>query len=448
MKRLAILILLGLPACATTVATAPLTPSAVTFSYHPPKTEIEANAEFVLVECDPEPKVAMDVKVKGMGVADTSVVFQLDGDSLGSATQKHNLHFELSENRTLKSLNAESSDRTGAIIANVLKTVATVATAALGAAADLHGGILNAHAGTGAGAGSLICNEQTYAALRQAEDLRNAIDAQRDLMGQGSPDDATKIAESIDALATRLASVTATDLSLSLSAPLKIGDGNPVVGKIRWTILDLTKWFATEPGVDPCQPRNISAFYGDANNRCQLTTELLGLDYKVVGTPAPVASRAAASPCLTDTTLKRTCGKTVAIVEPVMAFVTVSSAQPAITLGAGDEVTTATIPVAQWGAVSYLPIDVKFMQSRTVGMTFDDFGRKTTFTWTSEATAENATSALSDIATNGVAVATALKGMSDLDQLNDENTRLEAEQKNVTLKSCKKAMDAGATSCP
>jgi len=396
----------------------------------------------------------MDVSVSATGIADPSLTFRLDGDSLGSATQKRDLKFDLNDDGTLKSLNASSSDRTGAVIANVLKTVATVATTVLALDAKNRGGIANAP--VNAGTATEICNEQSYTSLRQADDLRLAIRTQRDLMGQGPPADAAKIAKTIDALAIKLAALTQNELTLSASAPLVLGDGeldtkkNPVVREIRWSISDLSKWFAADPVNDPCMPRNVSVFYGDGNKPCDLKTKLLGLDYTVSGTPAPETARVSSSPCLspTDPKLIKSCGKTVVLIEPVMGKISVLSADPAVAVLAGEEVATASIPVPQWGAVTYLPIDVKFMQSRNVGFAFDGFGRKSSFSWTSDATAENATSALSDIATNGQSAVTALKGKSSLDKVNDENAALEAAQKNKILKTCQAAMDAGATSCP
>jgi len=454
MKRL-----IALAACLLTPTFAMAEPKAslpetpLTFSYYAPKTKLTVVGDVVLTSCDPL-AATMSFNLKAAGAANTDAAFLVDAAALGAASQKRDIKFELYENGTLKSLNAMSSDRSGAAITNVLKAVATVAATVL--MADVKA--------NSPGAAALpttlgpLCNERTWNAWRQVQDLKAAIAVQRDAMGQQDPAEAKKIGKSIDALAAQLAAITQADLTLTLTSPgLDPGRGTdpkaktPKAGEIRWTILDLAKWFAVDPDLDPCQPVEPGAFWGDAKKPCELKTAAFGLNYTVAGAPL-AATEVKDDPCVAggkDDPHKKLCRKQIVVVDPGVATVTVTAAgSDFVGKPQDDEAAKARVALGQWGKVVYIPVNVGWMKSRTVGLTFDEFGRKQTFSWSSEATIENATSALNDFATNGAAAYKAAKGPSETTRLTEENTELEARQKNVILKACQAAMDAGATACP
>lgn len=416
----------------------PKTP--LSFSYHPPKTKLALGGDVVLTSCRDTAAATATFKITPTGVGDQAVTFKVDGDALASAMQKRDLKLELTESGALKSLNATSSDRTGAVISNVLKIFTTIATAAFAGAPKTPGG-----------APQEVCNEATMQALIQAANLRDAIFTQRKLMGEADPADAPKIAKRIDALATRLASVTLIDLTIPLSASLDIGDGAaPSTGQVRWTLEDLGKWFAVDSRLQPCVAQAPKLFPDKPDHTgCQAETDLFALDYTITGKAAE--ETAAKSKCLNATTaaVAILCGRTIVMVEPAIAEVKVTAASDTfIGHKKGEELAKVKAPISQWGAVTYLPLNVGFAQSRTIGLTFDEFGRAQTFNWSSEASAENATAALADIATNGVAAAKATKGPTEVAQWTEENARLETQMKNNLLKSCKAAIEAGATACP
>jgi hypothetical protein len=78
------------------------------------------------------------------------------------------------------------------------------------------------------------------------------------------------------------------------------------------------------------------------------------------------------------------------------------------------------------------------------------FGSKTSFSWKSQARAENATAALSSIVTGASGLVTAARApdTSQVTEWQRQITELETQMKLNKLIKCQAAIQAGGTECP
>ena len=424
-----------------------LQPSAANFTYFTPSTKVVLAGNFVLERCDDKAVLASStLALVSSATANTAAAFRLDGSQLSSARQKREVSIELHENRTIKSLNATSSDRTGAIVTNVLKVVGSIAGAITG---------MRGLQGDTAAETVVPCNEATMAALRLAKSLRGRIATQRQALIGASAADAEKIGLQIDTLANQLALLTASRLTIATSRPIPLGDG-PGSGTIRWTLKDLAKWFAEpeedEQDVAVCKaaPGATGRFVADKakpDDPCAMDTDILALSYSVTGSPVVEEDRIGNSPCAKPDRPAE-CGKTLVLAAPVPAKVEVKTLSSGI-LGhrAGSVLGSATVSVPQWGPATYLPLDVGLFKSRTIAFTFDQFGNRQTFKWNSEATAENAMAALVTATDAGLTAIRNLEGPTDTARWKADIEELETRMKLNKLRLCEDAIENGATKC-
>ncbi|WP_436047078.1 hypothetical protein [Phenylobacterium sp. LjRoot225] len=439
---------MALTGCATTKGAPGWNePDAAKISYFAPKTELEVQGDLRLLACDADRILAAPtLSLVQRGAADPAAEFHLEGRELLSSLQKRELALDLTDDRTIRSLNAASSDRTGAVITNILKIFTTVA--------STFSAVTPGPGPASAGARPALrpappppslCNAQTMEALRQANDLAATIQKRRAALSTASPADAEKVGAQIDVLVAQLAFLSTGPLTISLWRPLEVGDA-PVSGaSVNWTIKDLAKWMSEDPQKEPCTPAMPSAFTGTG---CKAQTAHFALGYSVAGTvdeKRPSKSRCL-HPIAGDAPM---CARTLVLAEPTPATVTLTANNGNfVGRKEGDTLGLAEVPMAQWGPATYLPLDVGFSQSRSVGMTFDQFGRKSSFSWGSEATAENATGSLAEIAEAGAAARKAVRGKGEVEVWEEEAARLETRLKLNKLQACQAVIEAGGTVCP
>lgn len=424
--------------CATQSRAAPkpsplLDQTAARVTYYAPKTKLTVKGDFVLVECGETAGrilVAPSLSIVQTGVADTSVAFGLEGKALKSAFQKRSVSLELTEDGALSAINASGSDRSGAVFTNVLK---------------IFGTLINPFSkASPAGDGkSTACNPETDRALHQARQIGETLTALRQQLISAAPADAEKIAKKIDALSGQLGALVTNQLTISVAKPLTVGATGGNV-PVKFDFDDFAKWFAKDFAKDPC-----TAVLPDiTSSGCGKATDLFAMTATIAGESA--TTPIGASPCrLGAENRPAECDKTLVIVEPRSATVTV---KPATANFVGTPLTAkvseAKVWLPQWGAATYLRLDVRFAEAREIGMTFDQFGRKKTFKWSSEAAAENATSALASMAEGGVGVAKAARGQEELEAIEAESALLDARLKLNKLKACEAVIMAGGVTCP
>lgn len=407
--------------------------------YRMPSTSVALNADLVLRACTNTSILAeATVTIAATANADLRTAFRLNAQGLASALDKRTLTLELNENGTIKSLNSVSEDRTGAVVLGVFKAAAQIAGAFVGAAAPAAGGP------------TAKCNRATLDGLELAQTLRAALATQRDVLADPSKPaaDAKKVAKLLETLALQLAALESGPLKLTLSTPLDLDKGVAGDVAIDWSMGDLRKWLAADPASAACAPMvatNIASGSG-----CTATTTAFAMRYRVEGQDAVASSRAIGDPCLYDRANgKLGCDKHIAMVVPGHAKVTVIAKGD--DLGgttAGAVLGSVRVVVPQWGAIDLIPLDVKTFRSRTLELTFDPFGRATKMSWTSSASAENATGTVAGIAEAALPLAKKLSGKTDLQVMQDEATLIEARIKLQALRACEIILVEGGTTCP
>ncbi|MEA3065222.1 MAG: hypothetical protein QOJ27_1668 [Sphingomonadales bacterium] len=467
---------------------AALAPGAASLPYFTPKTKLTLGGALVLQRCVKDGVTATStLAVTSAGVADTTAAFTLDGAYLSSALQKREITVDLNDSRTIKSINAASSDRTGTVVTNVLKVAGSVVAAIAGvpvvaaAPANPTSEQLNAKRKERA---ERPCNERTLHALELVGRLKGAIAGLRDGLDGANPDDAEAMGEQIQLLATQIGQITEQDLTVTLTAPLDVGNptGSGAVsnqGTVRWTLKDFAKWFAAEDPSGACRlekPDAAGTYFtlaaGAPGIGCDTKSTLFGVDYTVESAAAaPMGDRPAASRCrpaalsampeATSDEMKRKqstwreCTRAIVLATPVPATVTISAAAepgPAALHGfsgykPGEKLASAPIVVPQWGATNYLSLDVGLFRSRTIGLSLDEFGRRQTFKWNSEATAENVTGGLVTATEAGLAVLHNAEGPTDTAKWTAESAEIEARMNRNKWRVCETAIANGATKC-
>ena len=149
---------------------------------------------------------------------------------------------------------------------------------------------------------------------------------------------------------------------------------------------------------------------------------------------------------LVDTSYCRT---SIAVIEPAKATLIVKSESDLFQdHPRGEVLGKASLIVPQWGQVSYVPIDVGFGRNRTLAVTLDKFGRKTGFTWNSEARAANLTGSLASTAEAAKTLGTSLEGDTPYEELKAESDLLELKLKLNAQRKCQTIIDSGGTKCP
>jgi hypothetical protein len=293
-----------------------------------------------------------------------------------------------------------------------------------------------------------VCSDPVRATLRDADDLRDALKDRHDalvkaLLNPATPaDDLKAINDRIEELAQQLAKLETGPLHLSLSSEL-----DPDKQTLQWTLGDLKKWLVKTPSDATCAPANPSV--GNANG-CKTSLTFFALDYSFTDTRAPAASRAIGNPCLFkpgDAMLKG-CNDYVTLIVPTYSQLEVKAANDSFGVPAATKLGTASVPMPQWAATALLPLKVGTFKSRTIELTFDDFGGTSKMVWKSDATAENAIGSIASIAEAAAPGLKYLDGSSDLDKMKAEKELLDAQLALNVVRACKAVIDAGGTKCP
>jgi|GEM_PF-3749512 len=427
-----------------------LTPSATNFTYYTPVSRVSLAGDLVLVRCDggvDGVRVSASLALAASAGANTSAPFTLHGSSLMSALQRRELAIELNDNGTLKSVNATSTDRTGTVVTNILKTIGSIAGAILAPG--------NLVAGNDQGAPPSPCNSETRSALEQAAQFRAALDRLRRSLVGANPADIESIGARMELIAHQLALLITTQLTIPVSRQLELGDAPTAPGlslPIRWTIGDLHRWFGNPGAAAACTPYPAAGglFAGGGGDPCEASTDLLAMSYTIAADDvAPLEQRVSRSPCLAPSPGQAAeCGRTVVMPRPARATVIVRTGTGNIAgQVSGAILGRAVVPMPQWGYATYLPLDVRLFQSRSVGYTFNAFGERRSFKWNSEAAAENATGAILSSTEAAAGVVETVRGPTETARLTAENAELEARMTNNRLRLCEQAILQGATTC-
>jgi hypothetical protein len=413
--------------------------SAAGITYYLPKTKATLSASLVLKSCGFAPTAAPTIAVVAAAEADDRA-YSISGPTLQSWRLKRDLDITLSDANTISAVNSTVSDRTASIVGGVVKFVASL--------------IVPLSGSGDAPISAYRCNDKTKAAIAEVAELEKKILALRAGIAAQKPADAKTSIEIIDALAARIAALRTGPLLLAMTKDLDLS--KPVTDQpIELTAAELRKWFELPRVTDPAliaaaragnpglTDTQIDEALRSRPPRFKLTYSLQPA--KVMAPPPSAATAAAAleAGCPGD----QACERTLVFREPVMAKLTVYAVEGFVDLP-DSKVFDASIPLAQWGRPSYLSLGTKVLQTRSVNLTFDGFGRKKSFGWKSEAKAEALAGALGTAADSVGSYRKAFAEKTDAERDAALVTALETKKKLNALLACSEILEAGGYTCP
>jgi hypothetical protein len=400
-------------------------PDAAFINYQLPVSAAQLTLNLTLTECGPAPK--------GKGtVALTPVVrpspfpehyFHIKGADLASFTKKRELKIDLYPNGAIKTVNASVADRTGAILANVLK-LATAAAAFDAATPRL---------------AKIACNAKTAEAIRDVDSIRTQVQQLQKALASGSAADPTATRKQIDALAAERGRLQADKLTIALTRTIEFWSETKG-GVVRWKGEQLAQWF-DGVGLDTLDHFSLGWCVQKQSDTAEPTCDAATAQGSHRA-PGADASGSAKIACASDQ-----CAKTLVFREPVNAVLTLVAMRDDLGSEADSQLAQATLPIAQWGEVSYFPLQAGFADSKSLSLALDEFGRRTSFGWTSEARGESLTGGVQTIADAALGFKTARDG-ADMAAKKAELDALETQQKLNELRRCQAVLDAGGFVCP
>jgi hypothetical protein len=102
--------------------------------YSLPKTQLLLKATYRIVSCNQNAEINVKLEASSSAIPDPNHHYVIDKDALNSWTKSTSLKVEYHPNMMIKSINATADDKVAPIIADVVSTVAKVATVAAAAA--------------------------------------------------------------------------------------------------------------------------------------------------------------------------------------------------------------------------------------------------------------------------------------------------------------------------
>lgn len=420
--------------------------------YYLPKTIVKADLTLVLKDCknnskghaqlDVEPKLSWTLTPGTDGQAR-----MLSGELLGSKRIKRQLSVSLHPSGLISGINSTNQDRTAAIISNAGK----IATKILIVAASTDSNPATSKI-------KYNCHSDLTSNLQSINNLKkNIVRKQKKLRSgrfSGSP---KEIQEEIDALAFEIAkikSVSPMTLSFSKTIPIDDLDLSAVYSRTKGKDEDLNidkdkneaviesdidfefkdifdKWLE-KSNVDGIQTEH------EAKKSFKKNLQITWAGKKSVHEKAIISK----NDKLDDF---KACE--LSILVPSQTYIDLQITPKGKLYDKKLEIITKSIPAPQLGNSEELCLSVGFAENRTINMSFNEFGQRTSFTWSSEAKAENVTSALAGIANDVSTTMSTLEGQSELDKqletIKQVNTQI--QYNNALL--CQQAAAEGATSC-
>lgn len=410
----------ALAACTTTDAG----PGA-SIAYRMPRTDAQIALTATLAHCDATGLALQDANLTITAVAGARPeLWTLDGTALASGRIKRSLKITTSDdgNRVITGINATQTDKTPAIMGNVVKTLAELIPSATMAPALLES----------KPPPPPLCSHEAGLALDRVDTIRAGIIALREqLKRQTDPAKAKKLNTALNNLATELAGLQTGVLHVETSAFLTLPDkpfqGQRPPAPTTVTLDDepFAKWF-------------------DADSRAaraQRVARLFALNVSAEEEPAgksqPVTVR--------DPKTLRACGLSMWVPATVAAQVRVTAVGPAYAK-LGDLTAQSRLPVSQWADPVPLCLDAGFGEDRTVNLSLDKYGETVTLDWTSEATAATVSGAIAGMAPDAVSAVQTLHPSQDAVE-KSEIERLQTRQQLNQLRHCQAVIDNGGYDC-
>lgn len=413
----------ALAACTTTDAG----PGA-SIAYRMPRTDAQIALTATLAHCDATGLALQDASLTITAVAGARPeLWTVDGKALASGRIKRSLKITTSDdgNRVITGINATQTDKTPAIMGNVVKTLAELIPSAAMA------GLLESKPPP-----TPLCSHEAGLALDRVDTIRAGIIALREqLKRQTDPAKAKKLNTALNNLATELAGLQTGILHVETSAFLVLPE-RPFPEKAR-PELEKALPAPTIPELDDAP----FAKWFDSDTRKARVASLFALNVTAAEEPAGQSRPAT----VRDPQKLRDCGLSMWVPATVPVQVRVTGTGPAYA-GLGDLTAQSRLPVSQWADPVPLCLDAGFGEERTVNLTFDKYGETVTLDWTSEATAAMVSGAIAGMAPDAVSAIQTLHPSQDAVE-KSEIERLQTRQQLNQLRHCQAVIDNGGYDC-
>lgn len=388
--------------------------------YHLPSTDASATLDLTLASCDSfEATPTLSVSASAGAQPKLYTVW---GRDLASSRLSRTVKITVSDSDVINGVNTVSNDRSAQIIGSAIKIGSVALPALLTYKESLTGP---------------KCRPEVRLAWIRSFWLTQQIQALKtELATKPDPKTDGKKIERVNAMAQELAALRTGDGLLHVQTTATI----PLTAQASgWTTSPKTalqldaapfaKWFQETP-----EQKTVDEFYG-------LQFDLASVSAPPV--PPPFGKHWAS---------QRGCGQSITVpaVETVRATVSTTGSK---LIEGPDKARAAlhedqTFALAQWKPEgAQLCIDAGFGENRTINVAYDGFGRTTSLEWTSDATAENVTSAIAGYAPDINTIGSMNKGAT-LAHQNAEIDRLKTQQSLNQWRACQEILDAGGYTCP
>lgn len=468
---------LGLAGCGSSPR---YSPEASTITYTLPETHVKIDAVLTLKDCDGMIADA-DVTITPLAKASdpsTELRFSLSGSGLTSFWDSRDVKLDLYPNGTIKSLNATSNDKTPAIIAGAIKLAASVALAGVSIQQS----------------DRYTCNYYTDKALEHKKSLKREMAKLR--KETVTSKDPKALGEQVNALAQEIARLETGELQIKLSETVEIGRKIGATGKymeggiIEWDAEKFARWtdkacLEDDKDCEGWKPAVVASTPQDKtegttvdpdplDSASQITPTLtlkpFSIGYCIASFDAPIknectdgnpdvwgkfgAARAESVECRKwrdpekkDEPPVQDCPVTMVLRGPGMANIMVTALSDHYGEKKNTVLKSGVINVPQWGGFEYFDLSASFGQSKTLSLSLDEFGRKTSFGWISNASGEGIVSGLNTVGDSYNTYRTTRDG-EDLAELKARLDELDTIKKLNALENCKAILDAGGFVCP
>lgn len=414
--------------------------------YALPRTVVDAEVKYELKSCaasaqkaDKSYDLTAEVKATATLVvraeADPALRYALEPGTLANSRTKTDFGLELYENGTIKSLNAASEDRTGAVIGNVLGGIFSIAKLFLGPVPFADGNTYLPHA----------CNADTRQALDRVKTLRGEISQLKEDIrklefskppaGNDGTADIKRYREKLAILQEQLKETVDNRLTLSVKKVFvpgpKLAERNAL---LHPTNDQLKEWFVSDTIITMLEAKDAGAAQKQLSlaalpNVKALQVEVAVVPGAVVTTPIEVGT----SPTPSGLVLREPVRSQILACRYLCSETGKAPGDPLAIIA----LARAEADVPQFGDARILPLNVKTFESRTLALTQSPFGRVQTMKWVAGAKAETASGVFKDASGQiftGVTDLTKIGDTTELEKLKMEKSLYDAERERLEAK--------------
>lgn len=394
--------------------------------YNLVETQAKLLFTFDLFKCEGnEIRVTPTAQLITSAAADKSKIYAVDISNLDNSLTERDLTITLYEHGAIKTVNSSTSDKTFALIGNILKTATILA-----------GGFSPGEIPDKSSTKGVACTPDIDKALTHRNELVARVNELRTQLNSIDIDEAESMKQTIDLYATEIARLNTDVFRITLEKKVDLSNPNiSVPQSIAWKESDFKKWTSS---TDDTVVDGISFDVA------------LTLVDPTAGSTTSNSTSLNPTDCPNDTG----CLKTLVFREPLDVKLGVHPTGRFIVDKNGGgmpkekSIFEQTIPVSQWGHRSFVPLDASLGSTTTVSISLDAYGRKSSFGWKSNARANAIFEGVSSGLEQYSKLQTVREGKSEFDLAAEKLKELETYKKLNELLDCEQIINAGGFQCP